>query len=325
MRMRRYNLLYKLKIMKHIICALALVTCGITAQAQQKKGKELFKHVVIIGIDGLSVEGLLKADAPVMHKMIAEGAFKKDARTVLPSSSSSNWSAQILGAGPEITGVTSNDWKPDAKHMTPVAVKSVGRSPSIYDIIRQQRPQAEQGVVFHWDDYGRLLQKDMVNHYEYAKTESEAASKFSEYILAKKPTFALLHLDHVDHAGHEDGHMTPKYLQSIVKADSLIGTVLAAIDKAGMKDNTLVMIVADHGGIKKGHGGESDEEINIPVIYYGKGVKKGYKIQQPVYQYDVAATVAFVFNLEVPYSWTSRPVKAAFEGFSEPANLKVGL
>ncbi|RYF26636.1 MAG: alkaline phosphatase [Flavobacteriales bacterium] len=312
--------------MKHLFYGLAaLALSSLSVQAQQKKGKELFKHVVVIGVDGLSVQGLMEAKAPVLHKMIAEGAFKQNARTVLPSSSSSNWSAQILGAGPEITGITSNDWKPDAKHMTPVAVNKIGRSPSIYDIIRQQRPTAEQGVVFHWDDYGRLLQKGMVNHYERAQTESEAASKFSEYILNKKPMFALLHLDHVDHAGHETGHMTPEYLKSIAKADSLIGTVLASIEKAGMKDNTLVMIVSDHGGINKGHGGYTDEEINIPVIYSGKGVKKGYKIQQPVYQYDVAATVAFIFGLEVPYSWTSRPVKAAFVGFSEPANLNVGL
>jgi predicted AlkP superfamily pyrophosphatase or phosphodiesterase len=311
--------------MKQFLCAMAMLTIGsINAQAQ-KKGKEIAQHVIIIGLDGLSVQGLLKADAPVLHKMIADGAFKENARTVLPSSSSSNWSAQILGGGPELTGITSNDWKPNEKHMTPVAVNSIGRSPSIYDIIRQQRPQAEQGVVFHWDDYGRLLNKDIVNHYEEAKTENLAAEKFSAYIIAKKPMFALLHLDHVDHAGHELGHMTPAYLKSIAKADSLIGTVLTAIEKAGIKENTMVMIVADHGGINKGHGGTSDEEINIPVIYYGKGVKKGYKIKQPVYQYDVAATVAFMFNLEVPYSWTSRPVKAAFQGYDEPANLNVGL
>jgi predicted AlkP superfamily pyrophosphatase or phosphodiesterase len=312
--------------MKRVFNVLAILALGCTTvHAQQKNGKPLAEHVIVIGIDGLSTGGLLKADAPVLHRMIAEGAFKQNARTVLPSSSSSNWSAQILGAGPEITGITSNDWKPDAKHMTPVAVNKVDRSPSIYDIVRQQRPKAEQGVVFHWDDYGRLLQKEMVNHYEYAKTESEAAAKFADYITAKKPTFALLHLDHVDHAGHEKGHMTPEYLQSIAKADSLIGTVLTAIEKAGIKENTLVIIVADHGGINKGHGGESDEEITIPVIYYGKGVKKGYKIQQPVYQYDLAATIAFVLNLQVPYSWTSRPVKAAFTGFSEPENLNVGL
>lgn len=313
--------------MKHIlgICGIFLLGCMKLQAQQSTKDKPLFEHVVVIGIDGLSSEGLMKAEAPVMHKMIAEGAFKYDARTVLPSSSSSNWSAMILGAGPEITGITSNDWKPDGKGMKPVAVNKAGRSPSIYDIVRQQRPQAEQGVVFHWDDYGRLLQKEMVNHYEHANTEAEAATKFAEYLTAKKPVFALLHLDHVDGAGHKTGHMSQAYLQSIARADSLIGTVLKSIEQSGMKNKTLVMIVSDHGGINKGHGGESAEEITIPVIYYGQGVKKGYKIQQPVYQYDVAATIAFALNLQIPYSWTSRPVKAAFSGFNEPVNLSVGL
>lgn len=313
--------------MKEILSVLAICLIGIMKVHGQQRpgGKPLFEHVIVIGIDGLSSAGLMKAEAPFMHRMIAEGAFKYDARTVLPSSSSSNWSAMILGAGPEITGITSNDWKPDTKAMKPVAVNTIGRSPSIFDIIRQQRPKAEQGVIFHWSDYGRLLQKEMVNHYEHAKTENEAAAKFADYIVAKKPTFALLHFDHVDHAGHSAGHMTPTYLQSIAKADSLVGTVLKSIEKAGIKDNTLVIIVSDHGGINKGHGGESEEEITIPVIYYGQGIKKGYKVQQAVYQYDLAATIAFTLNLQVPYSWTSRPVKAAFVGFTEPMNLSVGL
>lgn len=313
--------------MKPILTGVTIfLLAGLTAAAQQKtKDKTVAEHVVVIGIDGLSTTGLLKAEAPVLHRMIAEGAFKSDGRTVLPSSSSSNWSAMILGAGPEITGITSNDWKPNTKAMRPVVVNKIGRSPSIYDIVRQQRPTAEQGVVFHWDDYGRLLQKESVNHYERAETEALAATKFADYLIAKKPTFAFLHLDHVDHAGHESGHMTEEYLKSISKADSLVGQVLKAIEQSGMKGKTMVMIVSDHGGINKGHGGESDEEITIPVIYYGKGVKKGYKVQQPVYQYDVAATVAFALNLRVPYSWTSRPVKAAFEGYKEPENLEVGL
>jgi predicted AlkP superfamily pyrophosphatase or phosphodiesterase len=313
--------------MKRILTVVVIFLLGFTQlKAQQKNSnKPLFKHVVVIGVDGLSSEGLMKADAPVLHRLIEEGSFKYDARTVLPSSSSSNWSAMILGAGPEITGITSNDWKPDGTYMKPVVVTKAGRSPSIFDVVREELPNAEQGAIYHWGDYGRLFLKESVNISESAKSENEAAEKFSAFLVAKQPTFALLHLDHVDGAGHHYGHMTPEYLKSISKADSLIGTVIESIEKAGMKENTLVMIVADHGGKNKGHGGESEGEITIPVIYYGNGIKKEYKVQQAVYQYDVAATVAFALNLQVPYSWTSRPVKAAFIGFDEPANLKVGL
>ncbi|MCG7859995.1 hypothetical protein MD537_23645, partial [Flavihumibacter sediminis] len=51
----------------------------------------------------------------------------------------------------------------------------------------------------------------------------------------------------------------------------------------------------------------------------GPGVKKGHAIQQQIYQYDAAATIAFALKLKQPYEWIGRPVKAAFEGFDEPA------
>lgn len=79
------------------------------------------------------------------------------------------------------------------------------------------------------------------------------------------------------------------------------------------------MIVADHGGIGSGHGGEDIEELTVPMIFYGAGVKKGHPIQQQIYQYDAAATIAFALKLKQPYEWIGRPVKAAFEGFDEPA------
>lgn len=311
---------------KSILLGIIILAGCLNVQAQQEPNTAtLFEHVIVIGIDGLSSEGLKKAEAPNLDRLIAEGAFKYDARVVLPSSSSSNWSAMILGAGPEITGITSNDWKPDGKYMKPVVANKAGRSPSIFQILREQRPDAEQGTVYHWGDFGRLFQKEVVNLSEPAASPEEAAQKFSDYVVAKKPVFAFLHLDHVDGAGHKYGHMTEKYLQAIAKADSLIGHVLHAIEQAGMNERTLVMIVSDHGGVNKGHGGESVAEITIPVIYYGNGIKKGYRVQQPVYQYDLAATIAFALNLKVPYSWTSRPVKAAFVGFEEPENLNIGL
>lgn len=91
-----------------------------------------------------------------------------------------------------------------------------------------------------------------------------------------------------------------------------------------MAESTLVIITADHGGMGKGHGGSTPEEAEIAMIFYGKDIRKGYKIQQQVYTYDLAATIAFAFHLTPPYAWTGRPVKAAFEGFEEPANLWKG-
>jgi len=279
-------------------------------------GKKLFEHVVVIGIDGLTSEGLEKASTPVMDDLIARGAFKRDARAVLPTVSAPNWGSMVHGAGPEATGIITNDRN---KWMPPVDNSRFGMFPNIFNIVREQLPDAEQGAIFHWGGFGNLLQEQVVNRYNTYNSPEETTNQVCEYITAKKPTFLFIQLDHVDGAGHGFGYKnTPEYLQAVAKADALVGQIVESIRQAGMESNTLVMVVSDHGGFNKGHGGESLEELTVPVIYFGKGIKQNYKVQQTVYMFDVAANAAFALGLKAPHQWTGRPTLAAYEGFSEP-------
>jgi predicted AlkP superfamily pyrophosphatase or phosphodiesterase len=286
-----------------------------------------FEHIVIIGIDGLTIEGLQKSETPVLNNLITNGAIKYDARTVLPSSTVPNWGAQIHGAAPEASGITSNNWQrqPDEPRMSPVVKNKAGFFPGIFDIIREQLPNAEQGLMLNWPGFGfayhfeNLLQRKVVNRFDiYPDAPEEITRQACDYIISKKPTFFFIILNHVDGAGHDYGFKSEEYMQAVANADGIVGRIIDSIYTAGMKNNTLVMVLSDHGGAGRRHGGESDDEINIPYIFYGNGVKKNYKIQQPVYAYDIAATVAFALNLKVPYAWTGRPVLAAFEGYQEP-------
>jgi predicted AlkP superfamily pyrophosphatase or phosphodiesterase len=281
-------------------------------------GKKLFEHVIVIGVDGMTSDGLMKAKTPVMDDLIAHGAFKYDARTILPTVSAPNWGAMLHGAGPEATGIISNNrdnW------MTPVDKSRMGMFPNIFNIIREQMPDAEQGSIFHWGGFGQLLQEEVVNRYNTYNSPEETTKQICDYITSKKPVLLFTQLDHVDGAGHGFGYQnTPEYLASIEKTDSLTGLIMESIRQAGMENNTLVMIVSDHGGINTGHGGVTLEELTVPVIYYGKGIKQNYKIQQTVYMFDVAANIAFALNLKMPHVWTGRPTLPAYEGYSEPVN-----
>jgi arylsulfatase A-like enzyme len=44
-------------------------------------------------------------------------------------------------------------------------------------------------------------------------------------------------------------------------------------------------------------------EMETPLVIWGKGVQKNHEITETVIQYDLAATVAEVFHLEKPQSW----------------------
>ncbi len=302
-----------------LLTALLFTSCNNTKQSPSG-----IEHVIVIGVDGMSPNGIRNAKTPVLDSMIANGSIKWKARTVLTTSSSQNWASMIMGAGPEQHGITSNGWELNDHTLPPIVQEKDGRFPTIFSVLRRAHPEAEIGTVYHWGGFGRLFQKDAVNYDKTFSTEDSTAADFIGYIKSKKPLFGFLHLDHVDHAGHHDGHGSPIYYESVTKADSLIGAVLNGIKEAGMAENTLVIITSDHGGIGRGHGGATPEEAEIAMVLFGAGVKKDYKIQQEVYTYDLAATIAFALKTEQPFAWTGRPIKAAFEGFSEPSNLFVG-
>lgn len=296
--------------------------------ACQNKSSEKFpqgiEHVIVIGVDGLSPDGIRNAETPTIDSMIADGAVKWNVRTVLTTASSQNWGSMIMGAGPEQHGIIDNDWERDEHSLPPIVAGEEGIFPTIFGLIRSQKPDAEIGTVYHWGGFGRLFEKKAVNYDKHFSTEDSTAADFTKYIKEKKPNFGFVHFDHVDHAGHHDGHGTPAYYAAVTKTDSLVKEILKSLKDAGIDKSTLVIITADHGGIGKGHGGPTPEEAEIAMILFGKDIKPGYKIQQQVYTYDLAATIAFTFNLTQPYAWTGRPIKAAFEGFDEPTNLWKG-
>lgn len=282
------------------------------------------EHVIVIGVDGLSPDGIRNAETPVMDSMMSNGAVKWNVRTVLTTASSQNWASMIMGAGPEAHGIINNDWERDDHTLPANVAGEEGIFPTIFGRIREAKPNAEIGTVYNWSGFGRLFEKKSVNYDKTFSTEDSTAADFTKYVREKKPTFGFVHFDHVDHAGHHDGHGTPTYYAAVAKTDSLVGEVLKSIKDAGMSENTLVIITADHGGKGKGHGGATPEEGEIAMILYGKDIKKGYKIQQQVYTYDLAATIAFAFHITPPYAWTGRPIKPAFERYDEPANLWKG-
>jgi arylsulfatase A-like enzyme len=122
----------------------------------------------------------------------------------------------------------------------------------------------------------------------------------------------FVHLDNVDHAGHDNGWLSEPYEHEVRDADTLLGEIVAAIAEAGATDETIVLLTADHGGKKTRHGGNSMAELEIPWIIAGPGIKQGFPITAPVATYDTAATLAYILGVTTPVVWIARPVMSAF-------------
>jgi predicted AlkP superfamily pyrophosphatase or phosphodiesterase len=277
------------------------------------------KHVVVIGCDGFGSVGFTTSNTPALHKLMRDGAYTLRARGVMPTSSSPNWASMIMGAGPEQHGVTSNDWQTNQFDIAPTAVGTGGIFPTIFGLIREQKPGAKIACVHDWDGFGRLLEPRALDLLENVKGSPATARRAIQVIQELKPTFLFIHFDDVDHAGHTFGWKSAEYFAEVDKVDGLIGEVLGALTSAGIRDQTLIVMTADHGGKGKSHGEPTMQELEIPLILNGPGVVAGHELTSFVNTYDLAPTIAWVFGLRPPTCWIGKPVVEAFQSGGSPA------
>jgi len=285
---------------------------GLRATPAAPLGAPLADHVVVIGCDGMGSLAFTATNAPVMHRLMREGAWTLRARGVMPTSSSPNWASMIMGAGPEQHGVTSNDWETNKFEIAPTVTGPSGLFPTIFGALRAQRPTVQIVCVHDWDGFGRLLEPAAPNVLENVKGSPATAERAIQLIQERKPAFLFIHFDDVDHAGHEFGWKTPEYFAAVEMIDGLIGRVLASLDAVGIGKQTVVLVTADHGGVRKKHGGATMAEIEIPWILSGPGVRKDHQIQSSVNTYDTAPTLARIFGIQAPEAWIARAVREAF-------------
>ncbi|GMW01238.1 MAG: phosphodiesterase [Candidatus Hydrogenedentota bacterium] len=292
---------------------LVLFIAGIALSTPIALGDSPVRHVVIVGIDGLSPKGIAEAETPNMDLLMRQGSWTFAARAVMPTSSSSNWASMIMGAGPEQHGVTSNDWQPDIFEITPIAKGPGGIFPTLFSVIRQAHAEADIACFHDWAGFGRLFEKNTATHVSNPVGPKSTTKEACDYIESRKPLFTFIHLDHVDHAGHDQGWHTEPYFAAVREADEYVGLVVQSLQKAAILNDTILIITSDHGGKGKGHGGATMEEILIPWIIRGPGVAQGKELVEPVNTYDTAATVAYVLGITPPSIWIAKPVLEAFK------------
>ena len=315
MRMRRQKLLAVL------VAAVAMITMPCSLQA---KGKAKAKHVIMIGIDGWASKSMATAEMPTVKDVLMKnGSYTLKKRSVLPSASAINWASNFMGAGTESHGYTK--WNSQVPEIPSSVVNNHGIFPTIFSILKEQRPNARTGAQFDWigikyvidtlavDDvmfyyrggYGPENCKECGDPFEYN-------IKATDYIKQQKPTFFALYYGGLDLQGHDKGWYTDDYYSFETILDRCIAQMVEAVKEAGIFDDTIFVLTADHGGINKGHGGMTLDEMLSPFIVYGKGVKRGFEITDAMMQYDVPATIAYILGLETPQVWVGRPMLSIF-------------
>jgi phosphopentomutase len=123
----------------------------------------------------------------------------------------------------------------------------------------------------------------------------------------------FIHLADPDLAGHEKGWMSRSYLHALESTDRAIGTLVKGFHDLGLYKQTAFIITSDHGGHDKTHGTTSHEDMTIPWIAAGPGIKSGCEIKRDVSLMDTAATIMRTLGVTDYYvEWDSRPIMEIF-------------
>ena len=125
-------------------------------------------------------------------------------------------------------------------------------------------------------------------------------------LLEKKPKLALFYQGQVDSAGHKHGWGSEQFTNACVRVDENIGSIVEGIKRSGMWEDTVVMLVADHGGEGKSHGMANLNALEIPFLVSGPSVK-GMRLKGPVMLADTAPTIVDILGYRPPECWRGRP------------------
>lgn len=299
---------------KHTVLAFLLTAIANGAYAQQAQG------VVIIGFDGFSAEGFNTIKHPNIDKLFADGVVSVTTRPVMPSVTLPNWTSHLTGSGPEEHGVTNNSWTVAKHELEPIDKDAAGYYPSIFKVLKEQIPNVKTAYYWNWLELVNSMNKKYLD--ESAFEEKDAYTQNYEKAInfmdanRKNPTLVFLYSVHTDHAGHGFGWMSPEYITAVEKADVAVGDLIKALQAKDLFKNTHFLLITDHGGINKGHGGTSMREMQVPWAAVGPKIKKLGLTDFYNSNKNTALVVAKLFNIKedkLPKSWTGVAPKVIFK------------
>lgn len=281
------------------------------------------EHVFIISIDGGKPAAIQQSQMPVLQQLAREGAVTWTAQTIFPPITLPAHTSMLTGVPMEEHGITWNDWVPtNGVVKVPTvfaAAKQEGYSTAIFAGKEKFRHLLQPGTVdeFYYDKSNAVIVLKSDNGDKVYKKEGCIAARVvgtnaANYILAHEPNLMFIHFPDPDSVGHLFGWDTPEQKSSFADVDVALGSVINAIKQAGIADSSVVIVSADHGGHGKGHGKNIPEDMNIPWLVWGHGVKANYTITNAVNTCDTAATALWLLDVAPLKKMAGKPVAEPF-------------
>jgi hypothetical protein len=238
--------------------------------------------VMLISVDGLRPDAIFHAPAPNLQALACKGAYSWRARTIHPSITLPSHASMVSGFPPEKHGIFHNDLQPGYIAVPTVmsAAKQAGRKVVLVVGKEKMIQLVPPGTydVFVWTPD---LDDDVIT-----KAVEEVAAGFD---------LMFVHLPMVDLTGHAQGWMSEAYLRQVSATDTALARLLAVVPP-----ETTIIVTADHGGSGYIHWSGAPEDVHIPWIVKGPGIRSARALGSDIHTFDTAATIAHVLGVKLP-------------------------
>ena len=267
--------------------------------------------MLIISIDGLRPDKALQANILTLRAMLQQGSYPFWARTTADAITLPPHTSMLTGVTPRKHGI---EWNVDLPLSKPVY-------PRVLTLMEMAtRAGYVTAMIAGKNKFDTLNKPGTITRvYVPAKTtgtNDEVVVAAEKIIAADRPGVTFLHLADVDVAGHRKGWGSPEQMAAIETTEGHLACIFAALEAAGMRASTLVLLTADHGGAGISHGADDPRSRHIPWVVVGPGVRKNFDLTQiealEVRTEDTCATACWLLGLPLPAYFESKPVREAF-------------
>jgi predicted AlkP superfamily pyrophosphatase or phosphodiesterase len=273
------------------------------------KPVEAIDRVLIISIDGLRPDLLLRANTPRMRLLCAEGSFSFWAETTPEAYTLPCHVSMLTGAPAEKHGVTWNEY----------IEQSYPNVPTLFEVAK--RAGFTTAMATGKMKFIVFTRPGALDDYYYPAEEpvsdDEVAIHASGLLRKVRPNVMFVHLPGVDTVGHDFGWGSREQMAAIEKADQAVGRVMAVLASLQLDASTLVILTADHGGAAKNHEMNDPRSRFIPWIACGPGVRKDFDLtllnDRTIRIEDTFSTACAFLGLEPGSENQGRPVLEILE------------
>lgn len=257
-------------------------------------------RALIISIDGFMPETIELTPMQNLQALMNTGAYSLVAQTIYPSSTLPSHASMLTGFCPGKHGVKWNTYAPALGYAAGIDIFDLAHAVGMRTVMVVGKEKLRQAT-----------EPESTDVFEYINDRDTVIAARVAELIPEGFGLMFVHFPTPDWMGHEYGWLSPEQYSVLYRSDEALQTILNALDAAGMRQDTLIIITADHGGHDTSHGSSRLEDITIPWIIAGPGVHHAV-LSTNVSTTDTAATVAWALGFPIQPDWDGRPVLEAF-------------